>query len=191
MCGAAQNCAICVPRRLNARGVWVSNGFKRKQVVFVTAMNQRRISVMPLYVVLYALCAGLVALVMPHIAKAQSRDEQFDCKSNPHEFISELIDEKSIDPQPSRVEANSVNAFSPVHGSRLSAFGFPIYVVLGYAHDDTLFHHGAGKEIDTPLYGVVVSAPAESVRARVREANSDATVHSVVPLLLTAIVCGG
>ncbi len=157
----------------------------------VTAMNQRRISVMPLHVVLCALCAGLAALLVPHLAKAQSHDQQFDCKSNPHEFISALIEEKSINPQPSRVEANSVNAFRPVHGARLSAFGFPIYVVLGYARDDTLFHRGAGKEIDAPLYGVVVSAPAESVRTRVREANSDATVHSVVPLLLTAIVCGG
>lgn len=160
-------------------------------MLFVTAMNQRRISVVPFYVVLCALCAGLVAFIMPQIAKAQSRDEQFDCKSNPHEFISALIEEKSIDPKPSRVEANSVNAFRPAHGSRLSAFGFPIYVVLGYARDDTLFRRGAGKEIDSPVYGVVVSAPAESVRTRVREANSDATVHSVVPLLLTAIVCGG
>ncbi|WP_245643764.1 hypothetical protein [Paraburkholderia oxyphila] len=154
-------------------------------------MNQHRVSVVPFFVMLCALCAGLAALLVPHVAKAQSHDEQFDCKSNPHEFISTLIAEKSIDPTPSRVEANSVNAFSPVHGSRLSAFGFPIYVVLGYAHDDTLFHRGAGKELDAPLYGVVVSAPAESVRTRVREANSDVTVQSVVPLLLTAIVCGG
>ncbi|MDR3100326.1 MAG: hypothetical protein LBV73_25085 [Paraburkholderia sp.] len=154
-------------------------------------MNQRRVTVVPFLFVLYALCAGLAALVVPHIAKAQSHDQRFDCKSNPHEFISALIDAKSIDPKPSRVEANSVNAFRPVNGSRLSAFGFPIYVVLGYARDDTLFHRGAGKEINAPLYGVVVSAPAESVRTRVHEANSDATVHSVVPLLLTAIVCGG
>ncbi|MCG5072612.1 hypothetical protein [Paraburkholderia tagetis] len=146
---------------------------------------------LPLFVVLCALCAGLAALLTPHVAQAQPEDERFDCTSNPHEFISALIEEKSIDPKPSRVEANSVNAFRPVHGNRLSAFGFPIYVVLGYAHDDTLFHRGAGKEIDAPVYGVVVSAPAESVRTRVREANSDATVHSVVPLLLTAIVCGG
>ncbi|CAM2163535.1 conserved exported hypothetical protein [Paraburkholderia sacchari] len=165
-------------------------------------MKARQITVMPLFIVLCALCAGLAALAMPRAAKAQSaqsqgsahdqaRDQQFDCKSNPHEFISTLIEEKSIDPKPNRVEANSVNAFRPVHGNRLSAFGFPIYVVLGYAHDDTLFHRGAGKELNTPLYGVVVSAPAESVRTRVREANSDATVQSVVPLLLTAIVCGG
>lgn len=134
-----------------------------------------------------------VLVVAPLHAHAQEapRDAQFDCDSNPHAFISTFIDEKSIDPQPSRVEANSVNAFRPTHGAHISAFGFPVYVVLGYDRDDTLFHRGAGKEIATPLYGVVVNAAAESVRARVREANSDAKVHPVVPLLLTAIVCGG
>ncbi|WP_245623560.1 hypothetical protein [Paraburkholderia nodosa] len=137
--------------------------------------------------------AAFAALLVPAAAHAQAtgRDQQFDCKSDPHTFITSLIDEKSIEPEPSRVEANSVNAFSPVRGTRLSAFGFPIYVVLGYDRDDTLFKRGAGKEITSPLYGVVVSAPAEKVRSRVREANSDATVQSVVPLLLTAIVCGG
>ncbi|CAG9250241.1 hypothetical protein [Paraburkholderia unamae] len=158
-------------------------------------MTKRQISVVFTFPAtsLWAAIAALAALLVPLLAHAQSstRDEQFDCKSNPHTFISSLIDEKSIDPQPSRVEANSVNAFRPVHGNRLSAFGFPIYVVLGYERDDTLFRRGAGKEIASPLYGVVVSAPAETVRSRVREANSDATVQSVVPLLLTAIVCGG
>jgi hypothetical protein len=144
-------------------------------------------------IALRAALAALAALLVPVFAHAQPgpRDEQFDCKSTPHTFISSLIDDKSIDPQPSRVEANSVNAFRPVRGTRLSAFGFPIYVVLGFDRDDTLFRRGAGKEISSPLYGVVVSAPAETVRSRVREANSDATVQSVVPLLLTAIVCGG
>lgn len=137
--------------------------------------------------------AAFAALLAPLVAHAQSstRDQQFDCKSDPHTFISSLIEDKSIEPEPSRVEANSVNAFSPVRGTRLSAFGFPIYVVLGYDRDDALFKRGAGKEIASPLYGVVVSAPAEKVRSRLREANSDATVQSVVPLLLTAIVCGG
>ncbi len=157
-------------------------------------MNPRRAALAPLlswFAFVCALCAGLGALIVPHAARAQPQDEQFDCKSNPHEFIASLIEEKSIEAQPSRVEANSVNAFRPVHGTRLSAFGFPIYVVIGYARDDDLFRRGAGKEIAAPLYGVVVSAPAESVRTRVKEANSDATVHSVVPLMLTAIVCGG
>jgi hypothetical protein len=147
-------------------------------------MNQRRTPVFPLF-------AGLAAMLASAFAHADPVDERFDCHSNPHVFISTLIDEKSIDPQPSRVEANSVNAFRPVQGNRLSAFGFPIYVVIGYEHDDALFHHGSGKEIGSPLYGVVVSAPADSVRLRLREANSDATVQTVVPLMLTAIVCGG
>jgi hypothetical protein len=34
-----------------------------------------------------------------------------------------------------RVEANSVNAFRPAHGSNLTAFGFRVYAVLGYEHD--------------------------------------------------------
>ncbi|WP_296653497.1 hypothetical protein [Paraburkholderia sp.] len=137
------------------------------------------------------LFAGLTAMLVPAFAHAEHRDEHFDCTSNPHTFISSLIHEKSIDAKPSRVEENSVNAFRPAHGHQLRAFGFPIYMVLGYAHDDALFHHGSGKEIDSPLYGVVVSAPEESVRLRLSQANSDATVQTVVPMLLTAIVCGG
>ncbi|MBB3257496.1 hypothetical protein F4827_002361 [Paraburkholderia bannensis] len=154
-------------------------------------MKQRRVPVVPLLAAFAAL-AALLGFCPPLGAQPQqNQDKHFDCTSNPHEFISALIEEKSIDPKPSRVEANSVNAFRPAQGIRMSAFGFPIYVVLGYARDDDLFRHGAGKEIKAPLYGVVVSAPAESVRTRVSEANSDATVKSVVPLLLTAIVCGG
>lgn len=129
--------------------------------------------------------------MVPAFTHADTHDEQFDCTSSPHVFISSLINERSIDPKPSRVESNSVNAFRPAQRGRLSAFGFPIYMVLGYARDDTLFHRGTGKEIDSPLYGVVVSAPEESVRLRLRQVNSNATVESVVPLLLTAIVCGG
>lgn len=163
-------------------GVWVSNGLPGVSVVKL--MSKRRIPVVTLF-------AGLAAMLVHAFAHADPRDERFDCTSSPHAFISSLIDEKSIDPQPSRVEANSVNAFRPASGGRLSAFGFPIYVVIGYERDDALFHHGSGKEVDAPVYGVVVSAPAESVRVRVRQANSNATVQTVVPLLLTAIVCGG
>jgi hypothetical protein len=147
-------------------------------------MSKRRTPVVTLF-------AGLAALVVPAITHADTLDARFDCTSNPHAFISSLIDEKSIDPKPSRVESNSVNAFRPVQRGRLRAFGFPIYVVLGYERDDTLFHRGSGKEIDSPLYGVVVSAPEDSVRTRLRQVNSTATVETVVPLLLTAIVCGG
>ncbi len=166
-------------------GVRVSNGaFGVLCSNRVTIMSKRRTPA-------FALFAGLAAILAPAFAHADGLDEQFDCRSNPHAFISSLIDEKSIDPRPSRVEANSVNAFRPAHGGQLSAFGFPIYVVVGYERDDALFHHGSGKEIDSPLYGVVVSAPADSVRLRLREANSVATVQTVVPFMLTAIVCGG
>jgi hypothetical protein len=87
------------------------------------------------------------------------------------------------------VEADSVNAFRPVKGTRLSAFGMPIYAVFGYAPGDSLFRRGSGKEIDKPLYGVVVRAPAMVVRQRLSQHHSDATVKPVVPLVLTAIVC--
>lgn len=147
-------------------------------------MSKRRTPVVTLF-------AGIAAILFPAFAHADSHDEQFDCTSNPHAFISTLINERSIDPKPSRVESNSVNAFRPARTGQLSAFGFPIYMVLGFERDDTLFHHGSGKEIDSPLYGVVVSAPEDSVRLRLRQANSTATVETVVPLLLTAIVCGG
>jgi hypothetical protein len=177
--------AIYVPHRLNMNGVRVSNGASGiLNCCRITIMSKRR-------TFLVALFACLAAALAPAFAHADSHDEQFDCRSNPHAFISSLIDENSIDPRPSRVEANSVNAFRPAHGGQLSAFGFPIYMVIGYEHDDALFHHGSGKEIGAPLYGVVVSAPADSVRLRLREANSDATVQAVVPLMLTAIVCGG
>ena len=145
-----------------------------------------------------AICAtslgiGIAVLLFPLTALAQtvSDNQAFDCNSNAHTFISELISEKRIAPRPSRVEANSVNAFRPASGTRLSAFGFPIYAVFGYAPDDALFRRGAGRDVSSPLYGVVVRGPAQSVRTQVLKANSDATVHPVIPLLLTAVVCGG
>lgn len=144
-------------------------------------MTKRRNHTVTLLASLAASCASM--------AHADDLDGQFNCQSNPHTFISSLIDEKSIDPLPSRVESNSVNAFRPVRGTRLLAFGFPIYVVIGYEPDDALFRQGNGKTIEGPIYGVVVSAPADSVRVRLREANSTALVKPVVPLLLTAIIC--
>jgi len=130
--------------------------------------------------------------LLPALARAELPDDgQLDCTSNPHAFISSLIEQKSIEPQPTHVEANSVNAFRPTGGSHLHAFGFPIYMVFGYARDDALFRQGKGRTIDTSVYGVVVHAPAESVRARLAQAHSHAIVHPVVPLLLTAIACNG
>lgn len=135
-----------------------------------------------------AVCA---AATLPGIAAAQTHaiDDALGCDQQPHAFISGLLDDRSIDAKPMRVESNSVNAFRPAAGSGLMAFGFRVYAVLGYAPDDDLFKAGNGRPVDGTLYGVVVSGPKEAVESRVREAGSSATVRSVVPLVLTAVVC--
>jgi hypothetical protein len=138
---------------------------------------------------LAVLLAPLAALA-PGGAHAYSLDAEFDCKAQPHDFISGLVSKGYIEPTPMRVEANSVNAFRPVHGSDLTAFGFRVYAVLGYEQDDTMFKKGDGKAIDGPLYGVVLSGPSDTVEMRVRESGSAAVAHEVLPLLLTAVICG-
>ena len=52
------------------------------------------------------------------------------------------------------VEANSVNAFRPTHGSDLTAFGFRVYAILGYERDDELF-----KNCMTSIGGNVEAQP--------------------------------
>jgi hypothetical protein len=104
-------------------------------------------------------------------------------------FIGRLINSQYIDPTPMHVEANSVNAFRPARGSDITAFGFRVYAVIGYAQDDGLFRKGPGHALTGPLYGAVLSAPSEAVESRLREAGSNATVRTVIPLLLTAVVC--
>jgi hypothetical protein len=127
----------------------------------------------------------------PVLCHAHSLDPQLDCQSSAHEFIAPLLDDQSIDPTPMRVEANSVNAFRPAHGSDLTAFGFHVYAVFGFEHDDPMFKQGSGQPTTASAYGVVVTGPAESVEARARQAGSDAVIREVVPLLLTAVVCDG
>ncbi len=127
--------------------------------------------------------------ICPHAAHAFALDPQFDCQARPHTFIEQLIDDGYIESNPMHVDTNSVNAFRPVHGSDMTAFGFRVYVVLGYEQDDEMFRKGHGKALSAPIYGAVLSAPSEAVETRVREAGSNATVRSVIPLLLTAVVC--
>ena len=90
-----------------------------------------------------------------------------------------------------RVEANSVNAFRPAHGSNLTAFGFHVYAVLGYEQDDPMFKQGSGQPTTASACGVVVTGAAESVEARARQAGSDAVIREVAPLLLTAVFRNG
>ncbi|EIF34939.1 hypothetical protein BCh11DRAFT_02748 [Burkholderia sp. Ch1-1] len=135
-----------------------------------------------------ALLASSVGLY-PVTSHAYALDAQFDCQAHPHEFIGQLIDDKYIEANPMRIDTNSVNAFRPVRGSDITAFGFRVYAVLGYEPDDEMFKKGRGQALAGPLYGAVLSAPSESVEKRVRAAGSTATVHMVIPLLLTAVVC--
>ncbi|AFQ51720.1 hypothetical protein PI86_12695 [Burkholderia sp. A9] len=138
-----------------------------------------------------AMLAALASALLPISSYAYELDPQLDCRSNAHAFIAPLLKDRYIDPKPMRVEANSVNAFRPVHGSNLTAFGFRVYAVLGYERGDALFKRGEGQPITDSAYGAVVIGAADSVEAQARQAGSSAVIHQVVPLLLTAIFCGG
>ena len=135
--------------------------------------------------------ASLGGLAAPVPSHAHAIDPQLDCKSSAHGFITSLLDDQSIDPKPMRIEANSVNAFRPVHGGNLTAFGFHVYAVFGYEQGDPMFKQGSGESINASTYGVVVTGAAESVEAFARQAGSDAGIREVVPLLLTAVFCNG
>lgn len=137
---------------------------------------------------LYALSVVGTALC-PVTSHTRELGPQIDCKTSVHAFIAALEDGKYIDPKPMHVEGNSVNAFRPTRGSDLTAFGFRVYAILGYQRDDELFKKGEGVAIEGSLYGAVVFGSTDSVEVRVREAGSDAVVHEVLPLLLTAITC--
>jgi hypothetical protein len=121
-------------------------------------------------------------------AHAQPIEAQLDCKSSAHDFIAPLIESNQIESKPMRVEPNSVNAFRPVKGSALTAYGFKVYVALGYQKDDPLFQHGKGQPISDSAYGVVVWGGDDEVAQKVHAAGSDADVHHVAPFI-TAIFC--
>ena len=127
----------------------------------------------------------------PVLCWAHALDDQLDCQLSAHAFIKPLLDSRDIDPMPMRVEANSVNAFRPTHDSHLTAFGYRVDAVLGYEQGDSIFKQGSGKPIEKSGYGVVVFGPSDTVQAKVRDAGSDAVVREIVPLLLTAVFCGG
>ena len=129
------------------------------------------------------------ALLYSLPAVSHELDAQLDCTSNAHSFIASLQSDQFIETQPMHVESNSVNAFRPTRGSQLTAFGFRVYAVLGYARDDELFHKGSGEAMAGSLYGVVVFGTSESVKTHLHDAGSDAMVHEVMPLIMTAVLC--
>ncbi|WP_109477606.1 hypothetical protein [Paraburkholderia sp. C35] len=122
-------------------------------------------------------------------ANAQSLDSALDCQATPHAFVSDLMRDHKIAPTPVHVESNSVNAFRTVDGGDVSALGFNVGAVVGYQANDPLFRSGKGRPIERPLYGVVVSASVDAVSAKLQDAKLHATVHQVVPMVMTAIVC--
>jgi hypothetical protein len=121
-------------------------------------------------------------------ALTASLDEPLHCDRPAHEFIGALETRGLIDPHPSHVEANSINAFNPVSRADLTAFGFRVFAIVGYQKDDPLFQKGNGKPLADSAYGAVVVGSTESVEKAVRAGGSSAIVHHVAPLI-TAIFC--
>ncbi|WP_179403245.1 hypothetical protein [Burkholderia guangdongensis] len=134
------------------------------------------------------LCAlpALAVLIAAPSAAAKSIDDGLDCHSTGHAYVAPLVAAGDIERVPMHVEDNSVNAFHTTHS--LTAYGFGVYVVLGYQANDPLFRHGPGMPIGDWAYGVVVRGTKQAVEAKVRAAGSDATVARAFPFL-TAIVC--
>lgn len=121
-------------------------------------------------------------------APAASLDQALHCDRPAHEFIGELENRHLIDPHPTRVEENSINAFDPAHGVELTAFGYRVFAIVGFQKNDALFQKGNGKPIADSAYGAVVLGSTDSVTAAVRAAGSQAIVHHVAPFV-TAIFC--
>jgi hypothetical protein len=130
-----------------------------------------------------------IVAIFPAPAFSQALDSQLTCSETAHDFVTGLVEDQSIETPAMRVEPNSVNAFRPAGTKGLTAFGMHVQAVFGYQPDDPLFKPGEGKPPSDPIYGVVVRASADAVKRRLSEAGSTAAVHSVVPLVLTAIVC--
>ncbi|MEM5433654.1 hypothetical protein [Paraburkholderia diazotrophica] len=141
----------------------------------------KRFSVRP---VLFALMLS----ALPFAARAASLDAALACDESAHKFIADLAAQQLIDPKPMRVESNSINAFSPVRGANLDAYGFSVFAVVGYEQDDPIFRVGSGEPLAKSAYGAVVWGSDEKVQAAVTAAGSTAIVHRVAPHV-TAIFC--
>jgi len=133
-----------------------------------------------------ALIFAGVALSRPAFAVAL--DDPLHCDRPAHDFIGALEEKGLIDRHPSRVEANSINAFDPAHGVDLTAFGFRVFAIVGFQKGDPMFRMGDGTPLADSAYGAVVLGSTESVKSAVRSGGSTAIVHHVAPFV-TAIFC--
>ncbi|SAK98287.1 hypothetical protein AWB80_07497 [Caballeronia pedi] len=137
---------------------------------------------------LYRIALTVTLASFGPLAHAKPIDAQLDCKSTAHDFVAPLQQEGLLETKPMRVEPNSVNAFKPVKGATLTAYGFKVYVVVAYQKDDPIFRLGKGEPIADSAYGVVVWGGDKEVEQQVRAASSDADVHHVAPFI-TSIFC--
>ena len=134
---------------------------------------------------------SLCLAVLPFLAgnaRAAVIDDSLTCNESAHDFISGLIDQKLIEPKAMRVESNSINAFWPARGQRMTAYGFSVFAVVGFQKDDPLFRTGDGKPIAPSAYGAVVVGTQAKVQAALTAAGNNAIVHHAGPML-TAIFC--
>ncbi|WP_144109927.1 hypothetical protein [Paraburkholderia sp. BCC1886] len=135
---------------------------------------------------------SLVALTLSAAAfapgsYAAALDAPLACNESGHQFIADLVQQQAIDPKPSRVESNSINAFTPLSGADLTAFGFHVFAIVGFEKDDPMFRAGDGEPIARSAYGVVVFGSESKVRDAVAGSGT-AIVHHVAPFV-TAIFC--
>lgn len=102
-------------------------------------------------------------------ASAKSLDAALDCHSNGHKFVAPLLAAGDIQSEPMHVEANSVNAFRTNHA--LTAYGFGVYVVLGYQANDPIFQTGtARRSANGPTASSCAARKARSNRPCARPA---------------------
>jgi hypothetical protein len=139
---------------------------------------------------LVTVAALVAAVAWPDVGSCApiSLDDPLQCNASPHTFISGLIDNGLIEPQPFRVESNSINAFNPTRGVDLRAFGFHVFAIVAFEDSDPLFRKGSGKRVSSSAYGAVVWGSTEKVQTAVTAAHSSAIVHHVGPFI-TAIFC--
>jgi hypothetical protein len=130
----------------------------------------------------------VLTAALPFSVQAAALDTPLACNESGHQFIADLAQQELIDPKPTRVESNSINAFTPVSGANLTAYGFRVFAVVGYEKDDPMFRVGDGEPVARSAYGAVVFGSEAKVRAALTQTGSTAIVHHVAPLI-TAIFC--
>lgn len=131
---------------------------------------------------------SLFVALLPAIGLASPLDEPLKCGISAHDFVGSLEEQQLIDPTPTRVEKNSINAFRPARGAELTAYGFHVFAIVGFQKDDPMFRPGEGEPLSASAYGAVVFGGLDSVQAAVTDAHSTAIVHKVAPHI-TAIFC--